>query len=312
MSSIPTIEKKLVSEIQPGQKEKRRWWQTVFPYLLVAPAFIFTIWILYPFIQAVLYSLQNYLLSEPFAIHFIGLTNYWNLVRDPDFWHTVWITVAYTIVAVGIELLLGLALAFLLQPQTRLNNVLTTLMMLPLMVAPILASLMWKLMTNPEFGLANYFLSFIGQRNFPWGSSPKTAFLTVVMVDVWVYTPFIGILLLAGLRSLPRAPFEAAQIDGVSPWFTFRRLTLPLLMPYIITAVLFRVLQALQTFDIIFAMTGGGPGNALLNFSVQAYNQAFVFLNLGVSSALLIILWLISYLISQRMVGYWNRGMVVR
>jgi multiple sugar transport system permease protein len=128
------------------------------------------------------------------------------------------------------------------------------------------------------------------------------------MVDVWIYTPFMGILLLAGLRALPHAPFEAAQIEGVSAWFTFRRLTLPLMRPYITTAVLFRLLAALQTFDIIYAMTTGGPGDTLMNFQVQAYTQAFVYLNLGVASALLVVLWLITYIVSQRMVAYWSHG----
>jgi multiple sugar transport system permease protein len=310
MSSAQLV-KKPVTATEPKQREQRSRWQSIFPYLLIGPALILTIWILYPFVQAFIYSLQNYVLSNPFGNRFVGLRNYWNLARDGDFWHTVWITIAYTIAATGIELLLGLALAFLLQRQTRVNNVLTTLMMLPLMVAPILASLMWKLMTNPGFGVANFVLSLVGIHNFSWGASPSTAFLTVVLVDVWVYTPFMGILLLAGLRSLPQAPFEAAQIDGVSPWFTFRRLTLSLLTPYIITAILFRLLQSLQTFDIIFAMTGGGPGNALLNFQLQAYNQAFVFLNLGVSTTLLIVLWLFSYILSQRMVAYWSRGRAI-
>ena len=313
MSSTPTTPmfvEQPVPAAQPQQKERRKWLRSAFPYLLVLPAFLLTVWILYPFVQAIIYSVQNYVLSNPFGIRFIGVRNYGNLLRDADFWHTVWITLAYTVVATGLELLLGLALAFLLQRQTRINNVLTTLMMLPLMVAPILASLMWKLLTNSEFGLATFILSLFGVQKFPWGSSPNTAFLTVIMVDVWLYTPFMALLLVAGLRSLPQAPFEAAQIDNVSPWFTFRRLTLSLMKPYITTAVLFRVLQALQTFDIIFAMTGGGPGNALLNLQIQSYNQAFMFLNLGVSSAMLLILWLISYVISQRMVSYWSKGRV--
>jgi len=310
MSSTQTIVHESAPTTPPEQDVQRRKGKGSLPYLLVLPALVLTIWILYPFVQAIIYSVQNYVLSNPFGIHFIGLKNYWHLATSSDFWHTLWITVLYTILATGIELLLGLGLAYLLQKQTRVNTVLTTLMMLPLMVAPILASLMWKLMTNPSFGFANYVLSFVGLHNFPWGSSPQTALFTVITVDVWIYTPFMAILLLAGLRSLPQAPFEAAQIDNVSPWFTFQRLTLPLLMPYITTAVLFRLLQALQTFDIIFAMTGGGPGNTLLNVNIQSYNQAFIFLNLGISSALLLVLWVISYVISQRMVSYWSRGKI--
>jgi multiple sugar transport system permease protein len=308
MSSLQPVVAEPAKTSESPKRERRQRWRAFFPYLLVAPSFLLSIWIIYPFFQAIRYSFENYVLSNPFGERFIGLNSYWNLFRDATFWHTVWVTVAYTICSVGVELLLGLALAFLLYRETPVNRVLTTLMMLPLMVAPVLASLMWKLMTNPVFGLANFFLSFVGLRNFPWASAPQTALLTVVMVDVWIYTPFMGILLLAGLRALPHAPFEAAQIEGVSAWFTFRRLTLPLMRPYITTAVLFRLLAALQTFDIIYAMTTGGPGDTLMNFQVQAYTQAFVYLNLGVASALLVVLWLITYIVSQRMVAYWSHG----
>jgi multiple sugar transport system permease protein len=311
MGSLPSTLTQTTAAGVPPKKGQRRHRRTYFPYLLVAPALLLTIWIIYPFILAIRYSLENYVLSNPLGERFIGLNGYWNLLHQASFWHTVWVTIAYTICSVSVELLLGLVLAFLLFKETRINKVLTTLMMLPLMVAPVLASLMWKLMTNPVFGLANFFLSFIGQRNFPWASAPQTALLTVVMVDVWIYTPFMGILLLAGLRALPQAPFEAAQLEDVSAWFTFRRLTLPLMKPYIITAVLFRLLAALQTFDIIYAMTTGGPGDALMNFQVEAYTQAFVYLNLGTASALLIVLWVITYIVSQRMVTYWSHDHLV-
>ena len=141
------------------------------------------------------------------------------------------------------------------------------------MTAPALAALMWKLMTNPNFGILSYLVSLIGFSDFKWASDPSTALFTVVLVDIWVYTPFIMILLLAGLRSLPKQPFEAAALDGVPRSFVFFRITLPMLMPYIITATLFRLLDSIQQFDIIYAMTQGGPGDTLMVFQVAGLSR---------------------------------------
>ena len=146
-----------------------------------------------------------------------------------------------------------------------------------------------------------------GITDFRWASAPSTALFTVILVDVWVYTPFIMILLLAGLRSLPRQPFEAAELDGVPASFVFFRITLPMLMPYIITAALFRMLDSIQQFDIVYAMTQGGPGNATLLFQVQAYLDFFKNFNVGRSAAMLMVLWLIANLISTQFIKHWLR-----
>ena len=182
---------------------------------------------------------------------------------------------------VGVELVFGLAIAMLLQKQTRFNNLASILLLLPLMTAPAIAALMWKLMTNPNFGVLSYLVQLLGVSDFKWASAPSTALFTVVLVDVWVYTPFIMILLLAGLRSLPTQPFEAAALDGVPRRFVFFRITLPMLSPYMITAGLFRLLDAIQQFDIIYPMTQGGPGNTLLVFQVRAYLEFYQYTNVA-------------------------------
>jgi multiple sugar transport system permease protein len=164
---------------------------------------------------------------------------------------------------------------------------------------------MWKLMTNPNFGVLSYLVQLLGFNNFKWASDPSTALFTVVLVDVWVYTPFIMILLLAGLRSLPTQPFEAAALDGVPRRFVFFRITLPMLTPYIITAGLFRMLDSIQQFDIIYPMTQGGPGNTLLVFQVRAYLEFYQYTNVGKSTALLIILWAITYALSNVFIKQW-------
>ena len=160
-------------------------------------------------------------------------------------------------------------------------------------------------MTNPNFGILSYFVNLLGFHDFKWASDPSTALFTVILVDIWVYTPFIMILLLAGLRSLPKAPFEAAALDGVPRSFVFFRITLPMLMPYIITATLFRLLDSIQQFDIIYSMTQGGPGDKLLVFQVQAYLDFFQATNVGRSAALMVILWAITYGLSNLFVKQW-------
>jgi multiple sugar transport system permease protein len=269
------------------------------PYILSLPALIVCIGILVPFVTAVYYSLLRYRLNLPAMRGFIWFDNYIAFLSDPEFWNTVRVSLLYTGLTVGVEVLLGLAIAMLLQKQTRFNNLASILLLLPLMTAPALAALMWKLMTNPNFGVLSYFVQLMGVKDFKWASAPSSALFTVVLVDVWVYTPFIMILLLAGLRSLPRQPFEAAALDGVPRRFVFFRITLPMLLPYLMTAALFRLLDAIQQFDIIYSMTQGGPGNTLLVFQVRSYLEFYQYTNVAKSAALLVILWAITYGLSN-------------
>lgn len=277
------------------------------PYLLSLPALLTCIGILIPFFTAVWYSLQRYRLSQPWNRDFNWGLNYWNFLSDPAFWNTFKVSMIYAFSTVTIELILGLGIAILLQKRTRFNNFTSIMLLMPLMTAPALASLMWKLMTNPGFGILSYFASLIGLEDFRWASDPQTAMLTVVIVDVWVYTPFIMILLLAGLRSLPQQPFEAAALDGVPRLFVFWRITLPMLTPFLLTATLFRVIESIQQFDIIYAMTQGGPGDKLTVFQVEAYLNFFQSTNVGRSAALLMILWAITYFLSSVFIKNWLR-----
>ncbi len=277
------------------------------PYLLSLPALLVCIGILVPFVTAVGYSLQRYNLATPYTRAFIGIENYVDLFTDPAFWHTIRVSLLYTLLTVGLELLLGLGIAMLLVRRTILNQVMSVLLILPLMTAPAIAALMWKLMTNPNFGILSYLLSRVGVSDFRWASSPSTALLTVVLVDIWVYTPFMIVLLLAGLRALPRQPFEAAALDGVPASFVFFRITLPMLTPYIITATLFRMLDAIQQFDIIYAMTQGGPGDTLMVFQILAYLEAFTFTSIGRSAAMMMVLWLITNILSTIFIKQWMR-----
>jgi len=286
-----------------GFKISRRW----LPYVLSLPALLTCIGILIPFLTAAAYSLQRYRLSQPGSRRWNWGENYLNFLTDASFWNTLKVSATYAVATVGIELLLGLGIALLLQKRGRVNNFVSIMLLMPLMTAPALAALMWKLMTNPGFGILSYFANALGIQDFNWASDPKTAMFTVVLVDVWVYTPFIMILLLAGLRSLPQQPFEAAALDGVPRLFVFWRITLPMLTPYLLTATLFRMIESIQQFDIIYAMTQGGPGDRLLVFQVEAYLNFFQSTNVGRSAALMMILWAITYFLSNLFIKNWLR-----
>jgi multiple sugar transport system permease protein len=279
----------------------------VLPYVLSLPALLVCVAILVPFVTAATYSLQRYRLNLPYLRGFVGADNYIDFLSDSDFWNTLQISLTYTALTVVVELLFGLVIALLLWRPTRLHNAISIVLLLPLMTAPAIAALMWKLMTNPGFGVLSYLVSLLGISDFKWASDPATALFTVVLVDVWVYTPFIMILLLAGLRSLPRQPFEAAALDGVPTGAVFIRITLPMLAPYITTASLFRMLDSIQQFDIIYAMTQGGPGDRLMVFQVQAYLEFFQYTNVGRSAALLMILWVITNILSNIFIKNWLR-----
>jgi len=289
----------------PRRPGRHRLTRRALPYLLSLPALLVCVGILIPFFTAVYYSMMRYRLNLPMMKGFIWFDNYISFLSDAAFWNTISISLLYAFVTVTGELILGLGIALLLVRPTRINNAVSIMLLLPLMTAPALAALMWKLMTNPNFGILSYLVGLLGFTDFRWASDPSTALLTVVLVDVWVYTPFIMILLLAGLRSLPKQPFEAAALDGVPRSFVFFRITLPMLMPYIITASLFRLLDSIQQFDIVYSMTQGGPGDTLMVFQVQSYLEFFQYTNVGRSAALLIILWAITYLLSNVFIKQW-------
>ncbi|WP_159711677.1 carbohydrate ABC transporter permease, partial [Geminicoccus flavidas] len=286
---------------------KSRLGPALLPYLLSLPALIVCIGIIIPFFTAVWYSLQRYNLNLPYLRGFVWFQQYIDLFSDSSFWHTVQVSLLYTALTVILELLLGLSIALLLRRPSTLHNIMSIALLLPLMVAPAIASLMWKLMTHPDFGILSWLIQQVGVTNFRWAAAPSSALFTVLLVDIWVYTPFMMILLLAGLRGLPKQPFEAAELDGVPASFVFFRITLPMLTPYIITAALFRMLDSIQQFDIIYAMTQGGPGDTLMVFQVMAYLDFFQNFNVGRSAAVLMVLWAIAYILSNVFIKHWLR-----
>lgn len=263
------------------------------PYLIVAPALIITIGIMIPFIMAIFYSLTNYSFRMP-TYKFVGLKNWIKILSDSGFWNALWVTLRYAFWSTLVEMALGMGVAILLNNLNNLfSKILRVALIFPLMIAPITATIVWQLMLNNSVGIVEKFLNIFGIYNFPWAASPSTAMLTVVMIDVWVNTSFVMLLVLAGLQSLPKSPFESAKIDGGSAWFNFRNLTLPMLKPSLYIALLFRLMSALQEYAIIFGLTKGGPGNSLMNLSLTAYQTGFKFQKFGYALPYILVLWLI-------------------
>lgn len=275
------------------------------PYLIILPSLLITIGILIPFAIAIYYSLTNYSFRLPQNV-FVGLRNWTNMFTDRAFWHAVWVTVRYAFFATSVEMLLGLGIAMLLaSTDNRFTKILRVLLTFPLMIAPVIGTIIWQLMTNNSVGILEKFLNLFGVYNFPWAAAHKTAMFTAVMIDVWVYCPFVIILILSGIQSLPKSPFESAKIDGGSGWFNFKNLMLPMLKPCIYIALLFRLMASLQEFSIIFALTKGGPGDTLMNLSVTAYNTGFAFQRFGASLPYILCLWVIINIIARQIVNRW-------
>ena len=272
------------------------------PYLIVAPSLIITIGIMVPFVMAIWYSLTNFSFKLP-THKFIGLTNWVNVLSSGSTWKAIWVTLLYGVASTAVEMALGMGVAMLLNSlNNRFSKIMRVVLIFPLMVAPVTATIVWQLMLNSSAGIVEKLLNVFNVYNFPWASSPKTAMMTVVLIDVWVNTAFVILLVLAGLQSLPKSPFESAKIDGGSNWFNFRNLTLPMLRPSLYIALLFRLMAALQEYAVIYALTKGGPGDALMSLSLIAYQQGFKFQKFGAALPYILILWLIINVVAKEIV----------
>ncbi len=279
------------------------------PYLITLPALLVLIGILYPFFTAVYYSFTAYTLNRPGSQEvFVGLRNWTRMFTDNDFYYSTYITFAYAILTTSVELVLGLAVAMLLNRESRWAKILQPMLIFPMVIAPVIGTLVWKMMMQPSVGILNPLLNRVGLPSLEWAAVPQTALFSVALVDVWMFTPFAALILLAGLRSFPQAPFEAARVDGASFWFTFRNLTLPMLSPFIYIVVVFRLMDSLKMFDIIFAMTEGGPGNTLMTYQLTAYRTSLQFQRLANGLPYALLLYIIIYLASYQLIKAWGRA----
>ena len=216
-----------------------------------------------------------------FGGKFAGTANYEDLLTDPDFIGSLVLTLEYTVCVVAAELAVGMGIALLLNIDLPWIGLFRTLLIVPMMITPVVAAFCWKLLLDPDHGVINYFI----QQHIVWLGRPDTALVSVALVNVWQNSPYVAILLLAGLRSLPSEPVEAAKIDGASRLQMFWHITLPLLRPYLLVALLLRMIFEFRAFDNVYVMTSGGPANATMVLSMYTYLASFVRFDLSLGAA---------------------------
>lgn len=242
---------------------------------------------LLPAVSAVVLSLHDYNWGKRFD--FVGLANYAELLGDREFWTVARNTLAFAVSACAIEVALGLYLATQVDRLPIKGNVVRALLMTPLMVSGIVVALMSKVMFDPFLGIVNHLISFFGLGPSAFYGSPDTAMASVVAVDVWWQTAFVFIIMLAGLQNLPREPLEAAQVEGASDFQIFWRIKFPLLLPLLLTVVVFRSIDTLKVFDIVFGTTGGGPNLSTEVMQTLAYRTSYGYLQIGKSMTIMVL-----------------------
>jgi len=265
----------------------------------LAPCLIFLgAFSLIPPIVTLYLSLQHYDLNFPNMTGFAGVTQYERMFADEYFWNSIVVTLILIAGPVAAQMVLGLLLALLLHNNARLFRLSRSLFIAPMVIPPVIAGLIWKMLLIPNLGGVNALLGVVGLPGPNWLASPGLAVFSVGMVGVWQDTPFVMLLLLAALQGLPSEPLEAARVDGASPWQLFRDIMFPLLVPALLVALLFRVINSLAIFPIIYVLTGGGPGRATEMLNYYTYTQAFQYLNLGYGAALAVALFVLVLLLS--------------
>ena len=269
--------------------------QILFPL----PAVVFIgLLMVFPILYTLYLSFTNWNLTSGMEPSFVGLGSYLRVFSEPRFLHALGRTFAFTVFAVAIEVVLGVAIALILNRAFIGKSVAKLLLLLPLVATPVAVGIVFNLFYDPTIGLLNFALHALGLPQGRWVSSENTVIASLVLVDVWQWTPMITLIVLAGLAGLSEEPVEAARVDGASDWQTLRYVTLPMVMPVILTAMILRLIDALKTFDIIFAMTGGGPGYASETLNIMGFKYSFEYFRMGQSSVILVALFLVVLLCS--------------
>jgi multiple sugar transport system permease protein len=256
------------------------------PYLFVAPAvLVLAFTCLYPVIKGFELSFYDWSLGTPIESRkYIGWENFSWAWQDPALFNSIKVTLIFTAFAVTAELLLGLLIAFLLEKGMKGIAFLRTIFIIPIMIAPVVVGLLWRYLFDANFGLINHVVSLLGFEPKVWLGTPGLALPAVIITDIWQWTPFMFILFLAGLQSLPKDPVEAAQVDGATTWQVIRQVKLPLLAPVIWVAVILRIIDAFRSLEVMFIMTFGGPGRETEVLSLNIYKTAFMSQRLGLAA----------------------------
>jgi ABC-type sugar transport system permease subunit len=268
-------------------------------WIFVSPAVgVIALIAIFPLAWTVWNSLHLQDLRMPWLGHpFIGLGNYAELARDPRFWNALGHTLFFTVASVSLELVLGLALALAMSSAFRGRGVVRATSLLPWAIPTIVAALLWRFMFDSQAGIANAILIALGALNRPivWFIDATTAWVPVILADVWKTTPFVALLLLAGLQNIDKSLYEAAEVDGASAWWRLWHITIPLLKPTILVALIFRTLDAFRVFDLVYALTGGGPGTATEPIALYTHNTILQNLRFGYGSALSVVIFVITF-----------------
>ena len=271
-----------------------------FIILMLMPATILLVGLtLFPFIVSFILSFTDYSLLRPGQTKFIFLDNYIEIMKTDEFWIALRVTVVFTVLAVFVQVVLGVVIATLLHNENTNISFLRTMYLLPLAITPIAATFTFRLMFNPSLGVLNYFMKLLGFEPQAWLASPSTALFSLILVDTWQWTPFVLLICLGGLASLPNEPFEAAKVDGASSWQIFIKITVPMLYPFIGLALLFRSIDAFKTFDIIYVLTSGGPGILTRTLNLYAFKHGIEFLSMGYAGSIAIVMLIITIVVAQ-------------
>jgi len=277
----------------------RRW----LPYAFIIPSVVTVLMIaIYPIVYAFYLSMTDQMLGRPIT-NFVGLRNYINNFMDPRFWQFMKTTVVFVVVSVGLQFLIGFGLALLLNMNIRGRFFFRVAMLVPLLIPPITGALMWKIMLDPLTGPVNYLLGLVGLPGRSWLADSVTALSSVIAIDIWIFTPFVALILLAGLQSIPQTMYEAAAVDGARGWKSFRMVTLPMLRPMIYLVLLFRLAGALTAADTIFATTVGGPNIATTTLNFAAFKNLFSYGFMGYAASLGITVFIMIFVITQLLIS---------
>lgn len=276
------------------------------PYMFLAPAGIILVFgLLYPIGYMIYASFFDWNPSQLLGeAEWIGWRNYYNLLSDAAFHESLWVTIKFAFVVVLLEMLIGVGLALLLDRNIKGMTVLRTIFILPMMIAPIVVGLMWRYMYHPSVGIFNKTLNWLGLDSIPWLSDSHWAFTSIVIADVWQWTPFIFILSLAALQSLPTSTLEAARIDGATNWQQILYIKIPLMMPVLIVTLLLRMIDAFKVLEVILVMTNGGPGLSTEIMALRISRTASEFRELGAAAAMSNILLIVLLVLTIAMFLY--------
>jgi multiple sugar transport system permease protein len=294
-------------ELAPGREWRPpSYWPFVVPALVVVLAVI-----VFPWLFTIWMSFNEWKVGSPTT--FVGFSNYLRLPTDPRFVEAVGHTLVYSALSVLLPLIFGTLAAVVFHQRFPFRGFLRGIFIMPMMATPVAIALVWTMMFHPQLGVLNYLLSLVGLPPQLWVFHPATVIPSLVLVETWQWTPLVMLIVLGGLAAIPTEPYESAQIDGASSWQTFRHISLPLIMPFLFIAAMIRMIDAVKSFDIIFAITQGGPGSASETINLYLYSVAFVYYDVGYASAIVVVFFalivaLAGALLHLRQRTHWNES----